>query len=527
MQNIQKIFYQGFAVILLIVFLLFLMLGDQDWFILVIIPLVCVAVYDYFQTKHSILRNFPILGHLRFILEFFGPEIHQYFIEGPTDGKPFDRDTRSIIYMRAKNAPDTQPFGTRKDIFANGYQWALHSLHPVATAEVVTTISIGGKDCSQPYHASRLNISAMSFGALSSHAIRALNAGAKIGGFAHNTGEGSVSEHHLKEGGDLIWQIGTAYFGCRDQSGNFSPSTFEKVAKLEVVKMIEIKLSQGAKPSEGGILPKEKITPEIAKTRGVDGHHDVLSPAAHSAFSTPVELCEFIQELRTLSGGKPVGFKLCVGKKEDFLGICKAMVDTGILPDFITVDGAEGGTGAAPMEHSNYVGTPLNEGLLFVVHALLGVNLKDKIKIICSGKIATGFDLVVRMAMGADLCNSARAMMMALGCVQSLQCNQNTCPTGITTQDKGLMRGLVVEDKKQRVANYHQNTIRHFTEIMASMGTKNPDELTPSNIMRRIDSHTVKSLEEVYPTPQAGFLLSGGDLGAWQGVWERASKDNF
>ena len=464
----RRQWYLGFGIVLLGLFLVLLMLHDARWFFVFFTPVFIIWIYDLVQKKHSLLRNFPVLGHMRYILEFLRPEVQQYFVANDEEERPFNREIRSIVYERAKNVRDTVPFGTDRDILQVGYTWVLHSLDPKHISEVEPRITVGGDDCKKPYNASRLNISAMSFGALSANALMALNKGAKIGGFAHNTGEGGLSPYHL-QGGDVIFQIGTAYFGCRDDQGHFDPSEFEVEATREEVKMIEIKLSQGAKPSHGGILPAAKLTPEIAAVRKVKMGKDVLSPAAHTAFNSPLGLVHFIKQLRDLSGGKPVGFKLCVGRKDEFLGICKAMLETKILPDFITVDGAEGGTGAAPLEFTNHVGEPLEAGLLFVHNSLVGVNLRDKIRIIASGKVATGFDMVEKIALGADMCNSARGMMMSIGCVQSKQCNANTCPTGVATQNQRLQRGLVVEDKKHRAANFHKNTMRSFCEIVGAM----------------------------------------------------------
>lgn len=386
------------------------------------------------------------MGHVRYFLEFIRPEIQQYFIATDESELPYNRETRSLIYERAKNTRDTIPFGTERDILSVGYTWALHSLAPKHASEVEARIIVGGPDCLQPYKASRLNISGMSFGALSGKAIMTMNKGALIGGFYQSTGEGGLSPYHL-QGGDLVFQIGTAYFGCRTPEGEFDEKEFAVEANRNEVKMIEIKLSQGAKPSHGGILPAAKLTEEIAKARKVPMGKDVLSPIAHTAFTTPVGLVQFIKKLRDISGGKPVGFKLCVGRRDEFFAICKAMLETKIFPDFITVDGAEGGTGAAPVEYTNFIGTPLEAGLVFIHNALVGINVRDKIRIICSGKVANGFDILTNIALGADMCNAARAMMLATGCLQTKQCNANTCPTGITTQNKRLQYGLVVDEK--------------------------------------------------------------------------------
>ncbi len=522
----RRKWYTALGLVLLSMFLFLAMLQDARWFLALITPLIILAIYDLTQTQHTILRNFPVLGHMRYLLEFIRPEIQQYFIADNEQERPFDRETRSIIYQRAKNIQDTVPFGTERDIYQIGYTWALHSLAPKPISEVERRIIVGGPDCKKPYSASRLNISAMSFGALSAHAIMALNKGAKLGGFAQNTGEGGLSPYHL-QGGDLIFQIGTGYFGCRDEAGLFNPEEFTKEACRDEVKMIEIKLSQGAKPSHGGILPAAKLTPEIAAARKVKMGHDVISPPAHSAFNTPTELLQFVQQLRELSGGKPVGFKLCIGQKKEFFSICKAMLKTNILPDFITVDGAEGGTGAAPLEYINHMGTPLEPALFFVHNALTGIGVRQNIHIISSGKIATGFDMVVKIALGADICHCARPMMLALGCLQSKQCNSNTCPTGITTQNKRLQRGLVVDQKKYRVANYHKNTVKSFLEMVGAMGLSNPSDLSPAHIMRRISTDSAKPLNEIYHYMKPGQFLSNDIPENYKTHWELASADQF
>ncbi len=522
----RRQWYLSFGIVLLAVLLILVMLHDAVWFLIFLAPIVLLWIYDLVQTKRTLLRNFPVLGHIRYVLEFLRPEIQQYFIASDEEERPFNREIRSIVYQRAKNVRDTVPFGTERDILQIGYTWVLHSLSPKQASEVEPRVIVGGPDCKKPYSASRLNISAMSFGSLSPNALMALNKGAQLGGFAHNTGEGGLSPYHL-QGGDIIFQLGTAYFGCRDDKGGFDEKEFAVEANRDEVKMIEIKLSQGAKPSHGGILPAAKLTPEIAKVRKVQMGHDVISPAAHSAFNSPVGLLQFIKKLRELTGGKPIGFKLCVGRKDEFLGICKAMIETNILPDFITVDGAEGGTGAAPLEFTNHIGEPLEAGLVFVHNALVGINVRDKIRIICSGKVATGFDMVEKIALGADMCNSARAMMMSLGCVQSKQCNANTCPTGIATQNPRLQYGLVVDEKKHRVDNFHRNTMKSFMEIVGAMGLTNPSELKPNFLMRRIDDACVKPFDEIHTYLQPGQLL-GPDIPAnFKKYWELADSGRF
>ncbi|WP_040534511.1 FMN-binding glutamate synthase family protein [Legionella drancourtii] len=522
----RRQWYLGFGIILLIMLALFTMLHSMQWFIAFLIPVILLWVYDLVQKKHTILRNFPVLGHVRYFLEFLRPEIQQYFIATDESELPFNRETRSLVYERAKNTRDTIPFGTERDILSVGYTWALHSLAPKHASEVEPRITVGGPDCLQPYSASRLNISAMSFGALSGKAIMAMNKGAMLGGFAQNTGEGGLSTYHL-QGGDIIFQIGTAYFGCRDAEGHFNDQEFAIEANRNEVKMIEIKLSQGAKPSHGGILPAAKLTEEIAKVRKVPMGKDVLSPLAHTAFDSPIGLLYFIKRLRDLSHGKPIGFKLCLGRRDEFLAICKAMLQTKILPDFITVDGAEGGTGAAPVEYANFIGTPLEAGLVFVHNALVGVNLRDKIRIICSGKVTNGFDLLTNIALGADMCNSARAMMLATGCLQTKQCNTNTCPTGIATQSKRLQYGLVVNEKKQHVANFHKNTMKSFLEMVGALGLCNPSDLKPSHIMRRTSVQEVKPFDHIYDYLSPGQLLGPYIPESYRTFGERADPEHF
>ena len=407
----------------------------------IFLPLILMGLYDMYQSKKTIRRNFPLVGRLRYLLESIGPEIRQYFIETDLDGKPFNRLQRSLVYQRSKKETDTTPFGTQLNVYDEGYEWINHSIRAIAFADVDLDprVTIGSSQCEKPYSASLYNISAMSYGSLSKNAILALNSGAKQGGFYHNTGEGGLSPYHLQEGGDVVWNIGTGYFSCRDQDGHFSYEQYTRRAMLDNVKMIEIKFSQGAKPGHGGILPKEKVTDEIADIRLVSKGHDIISPPYHSAFTTPLELMDFVKTLRKGSGGKPIGMKICIGNKHEFIAICKAMVQTNTYLDFITVDGGEGGTGAAPQEYSDHVGMPLRDALAFVYDCLVGYGIKDQIKVICSGKIVTGFDIIKALSIGADLCNSARGMMFALGCIQALECHNNTCPTGVATQDPTLV----------------------------------------------------------------------------------------
>lgn len=478
------------------------------WFLSVLVgAAVCVGWYDILQTKKTVLRNFPILGHFRYMFEFIRPEIQQYFVESNTDGVPISRELRSIVYQRAKAQLDTLPFGTQLNVYEEGYEWFNHSMMPTEYSGEDFRVKIGGRECDHPYSASILNISAMSYGALSKTAVLALNHGAKLGNFYHNTGEGSISPYHLEPGGDLVWQVGTGYFGCRTKDGNFDGSKFKERANHPQVKMIEIKLSQGAKPGHGGILPGRKVTEEIAKIRGTEVGETVVSPPFHRAFSDNQGLLRFIQNLRELSGGKPIGFKLCVGLPEEFVKLCELMLQENIYPDFITVDGGEGGTGAAPLEFSNRIGTPLREGLIFVHNTLVGYGLRERIKVISSGKVITGFDLLSHLALGADLCNSARAMMLALGCIQALRCNSNICPTGVATQKPELYNGLSVPDKKVRVYRYHRETIKSAGEILAAMGLKHPDELSPAHLMKRVSFNEVKSYAQLYNFVESGTYL--------------------
>lgn len=479
------------------------------WSFAVVGPLILLGIYDLVQTSHTLRRNFPLLGIGRYVMEDLRPKIYQYFIESEMDGTPINRMFRSIVYQRAKKALDTNPFGTKLDVYQEGYEWANHSLHPIDHNELDAhpRIQIGGSDCSQSYSASILNISAMSFGALSKNAVLALNGGARKGGFAHNTGEGSISPYHADPQGDLIWQLGTGYFGCRTQDGNFDGELFAEKATQDNVKMIEIKISQGAKPGHGGILPGVKNTPEIAEIRALKPYTTVASPPSHKAFSNPHEMVAFIKKLRELSNGKPIGFKLCVGNKLEFIDLCIAMHSSGIKPDFITVDGGEGGTGAAPLEFSNSVGMPLKEGLSFVHDTLRGYDLRKDIKLFASGKIFTGFDMFRAFALGADSCYTARGMMLALGCIQALECNTNTCPTGIATQKAHLVQGLVVTDKVDRVANFHNNTVHSFVEFMGATGVSNPAAIKRHHVYRRVNQSEIKTYAEIYPPVKVGEYL--------------------
>lgn len=461
------------------------------------IGIVGIGIYDLVQKRHTILRNFPVIGHARYLFEMIAPEIHQYFVESDTDGKPIDRNHRSYIYQRAKLQNETHPFGTELDVNIGYHAWMQHSIYPAPQLSEAPRVMIGGPDCKQPYSASLFNISAMSFGSLSKNAVIALNKGAAAGNFFHDTGEGGISPYHL-QGGDLVFEIGTGYFGCRTKDGHFSPEKFKEQAALPQVKMIEIKISQGAKPGHGGVLPAAKNTPEIAQIRGVEPHTDVISPPGHSAFKNASGLLDFIRQLRELSDGKPVGFKLCIGSKQEFMDICDRMQETGIKPDFITVDGTEGGTGAAPIIFSNYVGMPWEQGLIFVVDTLRKYGLKEDIKVLTATKIFTAFDIFKALCLGADVCSTARGMMLALGCIQALTCNTNRCPTGVATHNPNLQRGLVVEDKWKRVRNYHRETINEFLEVFAAAGCTSLDQLNRSLIYQNTDN-TIRSYAEMYP----------------------------
>jgi glutamate synthase domain-containing protein 2 len=478
-----SLFLLGMLTIFLMWYFQFMNFDLGKFVLWIIAGLFIVGIYDVIQKKHAILRNFPVVGHFRYILESISPEIQQYFIESNTDGRPFSRNLRSLAYRRAKNVSDTHPFGTQRDLNGVDYMALRHSIYAVSPDKTDARVMIGGHACLQPYDASIFNISAMSFGSLSSNAIRALNLGAKKGGFYHNTGEGGISSYH-RQGGDLVWQIGTGYFGCRDEHGNFDDAKFAEKAAFPEVKMIELKLSQGAKPGHGGVLPSIKNTAEIAEIRGVVKGTTILSPPSHSAFQDANGLIEFVGKLRELSGGKPIGFKLCIGRTEEFSAICKAMVSHQIFPDFITIDGAEGGTGAAPLEFSDSVGLPLEPSLIFVRGTLVKFGIRDKIKIIASGKALSAFSILKYIALGADLCNSARGFMFSLGCIQALRCNTNDCPTGVATQKASLVKGLVVTDKSERVYNFHKNTIHALKELLGASGHFHTSELTIHDLVR-------------------------------------------
>lgn len=521
-------FYIYSLIILGLIGLIYVVWPPIIWALVLVIPFIIIGLYDVIQASNNVLRNYPIIGHWRYILLSIRPMIQQYFIATNLSDRPFNMEERELVYERAAKTLDTLPFGPQRDVKSVGYEWAVHSLSPKHPKEESSHIIIGNEQCKKPYKASRLNVSAMSYGAISRNAIRALNRGAKMGGFYQNTGEGGLSQYHLIEGGDLVWQIGTACFGCRTPEGQFDPVLFRDKAQLDQVKMIEVKLSQGAKPSHGGILPAAKITPEISLIRGIPMGEDCISPPTNPAFSTPIEMMNFIAQLRELSGGKPIGFKLCMGQLRDFMAICKAILKTGIIPDFITIDGAEGGTGAAPVEFSNFIGTPLNEGIILAHNCLTGINVRDKVRLIASGKIITGFDMAAKIAIGADMCNSARGMMFALGCIQSLRCNKNTCPTGITTQDPARMYSLNINDKAPRVHHFHDATIKSFLEFIGAMGLESPDELEPRHIFRRISESRTKHYDEIYEYLASGQLLSGEDLPEmYAKEWQAAQAERF
>lgn len=486
-----------------------------------------LGLHDLTQKRHSILRNYPLAARIRFLLEKIRPEIRQYFFEDETGGTPFARKKRSIVYQRAKGQLDKVPFGTQLDVYKTQYEWLNHSVAAKTPSNEEFRVSIGGPDCRQPYSASVFNISAMSFGALSANAIRALNKGAMLGNFAHDTGEGGLSPHHREFGGDVIWEIGSGYFGCRNDDGTFSPERFAETATLDQVKMIEIKISQGAKPGHGGVLPGPKVTPEIAATRGVPVGVDCISPPHHSAFGTPLELMQFIAELRRLSDGKPVGFKLSIGHPWEFLGMCKAMTETGITPDFIVVDGSEGGTGAAPLEFIDHIGMPMRDALNFVHNALVGTDLRQHISLAAAGKITSAFDIARVTALGADWCNAGRGFMFAIGCIQAQACHTDHCPTGVATQDPARQRALVVEDKAGRVAAFHKATLKALAEVLGAAGLDHPSQLLPMHISRRVTADRIETYEEIYPPLAPGALIAGSADPRYITAWRLASAASF
>lgn len=501
------------------------------WALIVLGPILAIALWDFFQSSHALRRNYPILARFRWFMEDLRPYAQAYLVEGDLDGRPFSHQARALVYARAKGELDSHPMGTELNVYSDEYQWLSHSITPNDQAPQHWRVLVGGPDTAKPYSSALLNISAMSFGSLSARAIEALNLGAKMGGFAHNTGEGSVSRYHRGQnngqGGDLIWQVGSGYYGCRAKGGGFDPAQFADSSQSDQVKMIEVKLSQGAKPGHGGILPGRKVTEEIAKARGIPLGEDCLSPAAHSAFSTPIELLEWIAKLRGLSGGKPVGMKLCVGKPHEVFALAKAMLETGITPDFITVDGAEGGTGAAPLELSNSVGMPLREGQIMVRNALVGAGLKDRVKIAVSGKIHSGAGMAKAFALGADWCNSARPFMFSLGCIQSMQCHTGECPTGIATQESWRQRGLVVEDKAPRVARFQKQTVASLREIVVAMGLQDPWQIGPHDMRERLYGAKSNAVDSIYQFVATGQLLADPGSTAIAHHWHAARADSF
>jgi len=524
--------YTAFAVCLILLAFWALLVGRHPlaWSGVVLFgALSLIGVHDVLQRRHAILRNYPVIGHIRWMAELVRPEIRQYLIEADEDAAPFSRSQRSIVYQRAKGDAGEQPFGTLLDTYRDGYEFVAHSMMPVTAADPASfRITIGADQCAKPYSASVFNVSAMSFGSLSANAIRALNAGAKRGGFSHDTGEGSCAAYPREMGGHLVWEIGSGYFGCRTPDGHFDPDKFAAQAAAEQVKMIEIKLSQGAKPGHGGVLPAAKVTPEISRTRGVPMGQDCISPPRHSAFSTPLEMMAFITQLRTLSGGKPVGFKLCIGHPWEFMSIVKAMLESGVVVDFIVVDGGEGGTGAAPTEFSDHIGAPMREGLLFVHNTLVGAGLRDRIKIGVAGKIVSAFDIASVLAIGADWANAARGFMFAVGCVQSRTCNTNRCPTGVATQDAVRQGALVVPDKAERVYNFHRLTLRALSDMLAAAGLQHPDELKPHHLVRRVSATEIRQFSQLHTFLQPGELLTGDCEDSFYAEnWKRASAATF
>ncbi|KIQ02560.1 MULTISPECIES: FMN-binding glutamate synthase family protein [Pseudomonas] len=506
--------------------------GAHEWlwmFTLIGAFLSLVGITDVLQRRHAVRRNYPILGHIRYLVEAIRPEIRQYLLEADEDELPFSRAQRSLVYARAKNDGADKPFGTLINVYQSGYEFISHSMRPATVSDPCGfRVMIGGPQCRQPYEASVFNISAMSFGSLSANAIRALNQGAKRGNFYHDTGEGSISPYHREHGGDLVWELGSGYFGCRTAAGAFDPERFATQAQSPQVRMIEIKLSQGAKPGHGGILPKHKVTEEISATRGVPMGEDCVSPSRHSAFSTPLEMMQFIAQLRELSGGKPVGFKLCLGHPWEFMGIAKAMLESGVLPDFIVIDGAEGGTGAAPLEFTDHIGVPLREGLLFVHNTLVGCGLRDKIRIGASGKIVSAFDIASVLALGADWANSARGFMFAVGCIQSQSCHTNKCPTGVATQDALRQRALVVPDKAERVHSFHRNTLKGLAEMLAAAGLSHPSQLEARHLVRRMSASEIKLYSQLHVFLKPGALLNAHIEGEFYGrMWQMARADSF
>jgi len=503
------------------------LLEPLNWALWLLVPAMALAIWDFFQQSHTLWRNYPLFARIRWLMEDLRPYAQAYIVEGDLEGRPFSHQARALVYARAKGDLDSHPMGTELDVYSDEYEWLGHSIVPRDEIPENWSVAVGAGACSKPYASSLLNISAMSFGSLSARAIEALNQGAKLGGFAHNTGEGSISRYHRKPGGDLIWELGSGYFGCRQPDGSFDPAQFRVNAAPDQVKMIEVKLSQGAKPGHGGVLPGAKVTREIAEAREVPVGETVVSPAAHPAFSTPIELLEFLTRLRELSGGKPVGIKLCVGQPHEIFAIGKAMVDTGLHPDFITVDGAEGGTGAAPLELSNSVGMPLREGQIFVRNMLVGTNFRDRVKIAAAGKIHSGAQMAKSFALGADWCNAARPFMFALGCVQSMNCHTGHCPTGVATQEEWRQRGLVIEEKAPRVARFHKATLKSLREIVVAMGLGTPWDIAPHDMRERLNGARSDAIDKIYTFVEPGVLLEDAESTPLARHWRAARADSF
>lgn len=522
----QKQFYLISLLIVLAILSAATIWPKSLYFFILVVPIILLGIMDTFS-KNNVLYNFPVIGHIRFLMEFISPEIRQYFLEDDKSGRPYNREQRDLIKMRAKGISGTHPFGTERDIKDEGFNFTLHSLDVKKVPLEAARVIVGGPQCKQPYSSSRLNISAMSFGALSSRAVLAMNKGARLGGFSQDTGEGGLTEYHLRYEADIVWEIASAYFGCRTKEGFFDDEIFRQKATQPSIKMIAIKLSQGAKPGDGGLLPGAKVTKEIALYRGIPEGEDCQSPANHPEFSTPRGLLNFVARLRKLSDGKPIGFKLCVGQKSNFLGICKAMLETGILPDFITIDGAEGGTGAAPTEFSDYVGLALDEALPFVHSSLVGCNLREHIKLLASGKIVDGFDMLQKIALGADACNVARPMMFAVGCIQAMRCNTGHCPTGVTTQDPNRAKAIDIDVKAQHVKSYHHETINSFLLLVGALGVDHPDKLNPSMIWYRLGNQKAKNYAELYHYLQPGALLSDSIPEDFAEDWQKANADYY
>ncbi|MEP3144713.1 FMN-binding glutamate synthase family protein [Qipengyuania citrea] len=505
----------------------FLLVEPLRWGLVVTVPLLLLALYDFFQRQHTLWRNYPLLAHIRWIMEDLRPYARAYIVEGDLEGRPFNHQQRALVYARAKGQLDSHPFGTELDVYSDEYEWLAHSVVPNAQAPSEWRVDVGGKQCTQPYSASLLNISAMSFGSLSANAIMALNKGAAAGNFYHDTGEGGISRYHRSHGGDLVWEIGSGYFGCRTDDGSFDPDQFAQTAQDPQVKMVEIKLSQGAKPGHGGVLPGSKVTEEIAEARGVPVGTDCISPPAHSTFSTPTGMLEWAAQLRDLSGGKPVGIKLCVGKPHEVFAIMKAMRETGFTVDYIVVDGAEGGTGAAPVEFSNRVGMPLREGLILVRNALVGTGLKSEVKLAAAGMVHSGAGMAMNLGLGADWCNAGRAFMFALGCVQSMKCHADTCPTGVATQDATRQRGLVPMEKAERVARFQRHTLHSFREMVVAMGLDNPWQIEPGDISERLNGAQSDSLDRLHGFLQPGALLDTPESTPYAHAWAAARAETF